>query len=170
MHRKCFARETFYHPGFRACRCEELQRLFAAASRAKRSKIGSFLSLYHALKDDLRFAQALPERLGLILARALDSDPGLSPQLAAALATADPATSAAEQAVLTATLAGRQTHPVAAAPVSDHGPDHDDVSLTPNAEIRPGIFLDATVPGRLVLSGPGVDAGFGDRLLIWLQG
>lgn len=166
MHRKYFARETFYHPGFRACRCEELQRLFAAASRAKRSKIGSFLSLYHALKDDLRFAQALPERLGLTLARAVDSDPGLGPRLATALAAADPASAEAEQTVLAAAVSGKQARPGVPVPVPDHGP----AAATPKGEIRPGVFLDATVPGRLVLSGSGVDAGFGDRLLIWLQG
>ena len=136
-----------------------LQRLFAAASRAKRSKIGSFLSLYHALRDDLRFAQALPERLGLTLARAVDGDPGLRPHLAAALAAASPATAEAEQAVLAAVLHRRDAParepPLQVPPVG--------------AEVGSGIFLDATVPGRLVLSGPGVDAGFRDRLRIWLQ-
>ena len=55
-----------------------LARLFASASRAKRSKIGSFLRLYTALDDRLRFPAAIPERLGLRLARALDADAGLA--------------------------------------------------------------------------------------------
>lgn len=142
-----------------------LQRLFAAASRAKRSKIGSFLSLYHGLKDDLRFAQALPERLGLTLARALDNDAALGPQLATALVAAGPESAAAEQAVLAAVLAGRETRPVAAPPVLNH----DGSAMPPTPAIRPEIFLDATTPGRLVLSGPGVDAGFRQRLLGWLR-
>ena len=52
-----------------------LQVLFASASRAKRSKIGSFLKLYHALGDDLHFAHAIPERLGMGLVRVLDQNP-----------------------------------------------------------------------------------------------
>ncbi|MCB1367855.1 MAG: ParB N-terminal domain-containing protein, partial [Rhodobacteraceae bacterium] len=41
-----------------------LARLFAAASRAKRSKIGSFLRVFHALDDVLRFPTHLGERQG----------------------------------------------------------------------------------------------------------
>jgi len=84
--------------------------------------------------------------------------------LATALAAADPASAEAEQTVLAAAVSGKQARP--GVPVPDHGP----AAATPKGEIRPGVFLDATVPGRLVLSGSGVDAGFGDRLLIWLQG
>ncbi|MCP3969833.1 MAG: ParB N-terminal domain-containing protein [Rhodobacteraceae bacterium] len=53
-----------------------LLALYSTASRAKRSKIRSFLALYHATDDLLRFASAIPERLGLSLVKALDSDPG----------------------------------------------------------------------------------------------
>lgn len=58
-----------------------LSQLFAAASRAKRSKIGSFLRIVAALDDRLRFASHIPERLGLTLSRALQSDPALAPRL-----------------------------------------------------------------------------------------
>jgi chromosome partitioning protein len=54
-----------------------LQALFAAASRAKRSKIGSFLRIVRALDAHLRFPAALGERAGLALAAALDRDPDL---------------------------------------------------------------------------------------------
>ena len=50
---------------------EALQKLFATASRAKRSKIGSFLDIYRHLGPALRFPSALPERLGLALSRVL---------------------------------------------------------------------------------------------------
>ena len=86
--------------------------------------------------------------------------------MATALAAADPASAEAEQTVLAAAVSGKQARPGVPVPVPDHGP----AAATPKGEIRPGVFLDATVPGRLVLSGSGVDAGFGDRLLIWLQG
>ncbi|MDZ4093838.1 MAG: ParB N-terminal domain-containing protein, partial [Paracoccaceae bacterium] len=84
-----------------------LQRLFAAASRAKRSKIGSFLGIYHSLQGHLRFAPALPERLGLLLARGLEADPDLASRLAVALAAAAPDSAEAEQAVLLAAVQQR---------------------------------------------------------------
>jgi ParB family transcriptional regulator, chromosome partitioning protein len=68
-------------------RTEALRGLFATASRARRSKIGSFLALYAALDGALRFPQAIPERLGLKLAAALDTDPTLGPRIRAELET-----------------------------------------------------------------------------------
>ena len=49
-----------------------LLSLFAAASRAKRSKIRSFLSVVRQLDGVLRFPQALGERLGLQLSKKLE--------------------------------------------------------------------------------------------------
>ena len=57
-----------------------LSTLFATASRAKRSKIGSFVKIHDALEDRLRFPAAIPERLGLQLARAVE-DAGLRRRL-----------------------------------------------------------------------------------------
>ena len=54
-----------------ADRGEALRSLYATASRAKRSKIGSFLNLYDALDGSLRFPAAIGERLGLQLAQRL---------------------------------------------------------------------------------------------------
>jgi len=54
---------------------QALQRLFSTASRAKRSKIGSFLAIHRQLASWLRFPQAVPERLGLQLSRVLETDP-----------------------------------------------------------------------------------------------
>jgi ParB family chromosome partitioning protein len=48
--------------------------LFTSASPAKRSKIGSFVRVHEALGDALRYPTAIPERLGLALAAALDRD------------------------------------------------------------------------------------------------
>lgn len=82
-----------------------LQGLFHAASRAKRSKIGSFLSIVHALDGALRFPDALSERFGLTLSRALEDDAGLAARLRAALEQAAAQSAEAEQAVLEAALA-----------------------------------------------------------------
>lgn len=83
---------------------DALQRLFSTASRAKRSKIGSFLVLYHAADDLLRFAPAIPERLGLALSRALDGDAGNRDILRRALSKRCAATAGEEVALLQDTL------------------------------------------------------------------
>src|SRR6056297_1827704 len=64
-----------------------LQSLFASASRAKRSKIGSFLTLYRVLGDRVHFPQALTERMGLSLARILDADEAAEKRLRARVET-----------------------------------------------------------------------------------
>jgi ParB-like chromosome segregation protein Spo0J len=56
---------------------QALQTLFAAASRAKRSKIGSFLPVVAALDGVLAHPAALTERLGLRLSKLLEDDPDL---------------------------------------------------------------------------------------------
>ncbi|MEL6533070.1 MAG: ParB N-terminal domain-containing protein [Pseudomonadota bacterium] len=49
--------------------------LYRSSSRPKRSKIHSFLTVVEALDGALRFPTAIPERLGLRLAKLFDSDP-----------------------------------------------------------------------------------------------
>jgi ParB/RepB/Spo0J family partition protein len=84
-----------------------LQMLFRAASRAKRSKIGSFLPVVRALDGALRFPQGLGERLGLSLAQSLNEDPGFADRLTARLAAAGIDSQEAETAVLTKALAAQ---------------------------------------------------------------
>ena len=81
-----------------------LQELFRSASRAKRSKIGSFLPVVRALDGYLRFPHALSERLGLSLAQALTKDAGFADILQAAVAQADADTAEAETTLLTNAL------------------------------------------------------------------
>lgn len=129
---------------------EALQRLFSTASRAKRSKIGSFLTLYRELGDALRFPAAIPERLGLRLAQVL-SDQREAKRLAAAL-TRSPATSAAEEAAHLMRLV--------AAPVA---------KATSGQEIGKGLFLQEVGKGRVILSGARVDSAFLADLAAWLR-
>lgn len=68
--------------------------LFAAGSKAKRSKIRSFMTIHDALGAALRFPAAMPERLGLRVAGALKD--GQTRALKAALTP--PATSAEDEA------------------------------------------------------------------------
>lgn len=138
-----------------------LRGLFASASRAKRSKIGSFLTIYHALDGDLRFAAAIPERLGLSLSKALKDDPTCAERLRARLQATPPETP--EQELTLLSDLGRQTK----------GKKTLKASIESNRsglETIGGIELQADTTGhRLILSGSGVDAAFCKRLRGWLR-
>jgi ParB family chromosome partitioning protein len=140
-----------------------LQRLFASASRTRRSKIGSFLRLYQTLDDHLRFPSAIPERLGLTLARALEADPTLAPRLRDRRRKTPPPSPEAELAAL-----DRATRPPAP-PVPQRTP----ARITPpedsgNTTISPDIRME-TALGRITLSGPGVTGLLQMRLISWLR-
>ena len=150
-----------------------LLQLFSSASRAKRSKIRSFLPLYHALDDGLRFASAIPERLGLALAHALEQEAGFAEDLCIALMQNAPETPEAEVACLEAALAGfgenkslnpgLETKPTPAPkPTSERTPS--------SGYVRPVRNIDMAFSGRSVtLTGPGVTEAFRAKLLDWLK-
>lgn len=164
---------------------EALRRLFANASRSRRSKIGSFLGLYRALDGTLRFPAALGERLGLDLAQALEEGRVTPDRIATALRIADPQTPGSEQAVLAIQLArpAPGAAPGAAPDAgSSTGPAAPNVSrakhpLSPKpqpdslrTELRPGVFLTVTgfTTPTLTLTGPAVDQTFRERLEAWV--
>ena len=147
-----------------------LRDLFSAASRAKRSKIGSFVGLYGQFGEEgLRFPTALPERLGLQLARALETQGAdLADRLRAEVASAAPDTAAAEQALLVSLLEdGPPTRAETRRPRSR--------SATPGGARAGGadpggaVRITRPAPDRLELSGPGVDSGFEAALGEWLK-
>lgn len=119
--------------------------LFAHASSAKRSKIMRFLILRESLGKVLTFPTAIPEKLGLALASAIEADRSVVARIGDALRKTPPADAAAERRVLERALKG----PAAA--------------REPGEEIAPGVRLE-TGKGRAVLTGPGVDGGFLDAL------
>lgn len=143
-----------------------LQGLFGAASRARRSKIGSFMAIVAALDGALRFPTALGERAGLVLARALEADGALGPKLVERLAQAAPQTPEAELALLSG---GGQK---ASAPRADGLQAKAPARAFVVEEPLPGVFLQEGGAGgrrQLILSGPGVDAAFRARLEAWLR-
>ena len=157
-----------------------LRTLFASASRARRSKIGSFVTICRQLDGALGFPAALPERLGLQLARALDADPDAGARIARDLAAAAPADAAAEQALLAAFLRGGAkgragTAGAGGAPATGPAPQSGrDPGPGPDRgeEIRPGVFLHVGGTRRrpvLTLSGPRLDPELRNRLLAWLR-
>jgi ParB family chromosome partitioning protein len=131
---------------------EALQRLFSTASRAKRSKIGSFLVLYRELGEVLRFPAAIPERLGLRLVQAL-AERGTARRIAAALAR-EPAGSAEEEARLLADLIAP---PRSAAPPAER------------RELAPGLYWQDQGKGRVLLSGAGLTDSLRAALEDWLR-
>lgn len=140
-----------------------LAHLFASASRAKRSKIGSFLRIHAALDDRLRFAAAIPERLGLSVVKALDTDPGFADRVRERLRKTPPADPAAELAALDAAL----KRP-AAAETRRPAPAREEAEPGYAETLTPGIRLTAA-PGRLLLEGPGVTALLQARLTAWIR-
>jgi ParB-like chromosome segregation protein Spo0J len=155
-----------------------LQSLFATASRAKRSKIGSFLTLYQTLGDFLRFPQALTERLGLSLAKIVEEDATAEARLRRHLEASKVEDPEAEQTLLaefiaaeTGRVAGSEPAPQAASktPPKREGRSAAPASVPSGAEVSPGVHLSQS-GGTLRLSGPGVDSAFRDALEAWLRG
>ncbi|RWR04647.1 ParB/RepB/Spo0J family partition protein [Paenirhodobacter populi] len=96
-----------------------LQGLFGNVSRAKRSKIKSFMTIVAALDGSLRFPAAISEKAGLDLVRRLEADPGLAEDLAGRLTRAAPQTASEELAILSARPAPPSS-PAAAEPFDLH--------------------------------------------------
>lgn len=143
---------------------QALQRLFASASRARRSKIGSFLGLYRALDPVLRFPAAIPERLGLALAKALDDAPTRLEGLCLALAAHPARDAAEEQTRLAGFIAGKT--------VSDPAKTADVASPPKRQELQPGVFLEVSggwTKPVLTILGPNVGPAFRERLESWLR-
>lgn len=128
-----------------------LRGLYGNVSRAKRSKIGSFVAVVEALDGSLRFPAALSEKRGLALAKALTETPDLAPRLRKMLDATPAETGEAEQDHLTKALTNAK------------------VRESPSkARVRdvPDVSRDGT---RLIVSGPGVDASLHRDLLAWLR-
>lgn len=86
---------------------EALRMLFSAASRSKRSKIGSFIEIHDALGDVLSFPADIPERLGLALVVRLRADGPAS--IRDRLSSARPSSATAELALLADVINPAQT-------------------------------------------------------------
>jgi hypothetical protein len=161
-----------------------LRGLWAHVSRAKRSKIGSFLLVVEALDGALRFPAALSEKRGLQLAGALKAEPDLGPRLRAALEAGPAADAEAEWARIAEALQGdvsRAKRGPADAPgdapgdgagdgAADGAADGTDgaASGTDGTDGSPAVRLTGG-RGRIVLSGPGVDEALRRELEVWLE-
>ena len=132
-----------------------LTHLYSAASRAKRSKIKSFVALVQELDTALAFPATLGERLGLEVARRLAEDPTYKDQISQQLRAENPQDSEQEQALIKSSLKAETGSKPA-------------VKTPPEAV---PISRDVTVqfsPGSLELKGKGVTPELRDALQAWL--
>jgi ParB/RepB/Spo0J family partition protein len=161
-----------------------LQGLFANAPRAKRSKIGSFVSLVDALDSVLYFPTAISEKLGLALVRQISDDPTFAPRLKTLLQEGARSLPAEELALLNAALEAEQASlsdtserasdvvaPPAAPPrlrqaTVSEAASGERVSMQVAAGLRLGFTPDAQ---RIELSGTAVDATLVEDLKLWLK-
>ena len=143
-----------------------LLALFASASRPKRSRIRSFLEIYHALDGHLRFPAHLPERLGLRLVEQLRENGAAG--IVALLERAAPETPEAELAALERWLEAAEPPP---APLPR--PERTEprtASERPAAaadQILPGVTLEQSFSGRtltLRFKGQGVSPELADEI------
>ncbi|MGH1354064.1 MAG: ParB/RepB/Spo0J family partition protein [Thalassovita sp.] len=139
-----------------------LQTLFASASRAKRSKIKSFIPVASALGGALKFPTQMGERMGLQLSKALLNDPYAPRRILSALSAFPPETVEAEQKILNEALEqgleteNRPSKPKAAAPVLEHVTPEFMMQLNPKG-------------GALSITGAGVDPKFYGELRRWIK-
>ncbi|MEM6408817.1 MAG: ParB N-terminal domain-containing protein [Pseudomonadota bacterium] len=135
--------------GIFATPADALAALFASASRAKRSKIKSFLPLVEPASRHLKFPAALSERLGLALAARMADDATFFARLRDRLRKADRPDAATEMALIEKALAA-DSKPVQK--VAGKGS-----SATPAPKNQEGFQVALRrANGKLTLSGPGL--------------
>ncbi len=148
-------------------RSAALRTLFATASRAKRSKIASFIDIHEELGDLLGFPAEIPERLGLALVAALRG--GAAARMREELAAARPASAADEMALLeqmSRAAVPAETAPVSRAKQADarkFGPEKLGPDLEMAAERKGGRI-------RVTLSGGAADDALLERVMEHLRG
>jgi len=132
--------------------------LFAAGSKAKRSKIRSFISIVDQLEPALRYPAALSERLGMRLAAALKEGRGVR-VMEALFDLPDTCTPEDEAAAIAALLPDAPSAKKTGAGTSAKAKKKDDGPV----EIVRGLDMDVlgkTGSKRIVITGDRVDSSF----------
>ena len=144
-----------------------LAELFHAASRPRRSKIGSFVRIVRALDDDLRYPTHLTERSGLALAKVLNTDPGRAGVLADRLRAERPDDPEAEARIVADVVAFGVT---GTPPPEQERPKPGSRNPPVESFSLRGLTITTFADGRITLSGPATqDMDFRDRLYAWLD-
>lgn len=148
---------------------EAIKVLYAAASRAKRSKISSFLEIYYALDGHLNFPGALPERQGLLLAKALTRDKNLKNRLKDSLRKAQVQTSEAELALLARAVSKADA---VSEGVSEHRLPTSKTSKDRSHRESQAVLIDDQIGDEdpvITLRGPGINQAFLSKLRKWVK-
>ncbi|WP_299938901.1 ParB N-terminal domain-containing protein [uncultured Pelagimonas sp.] len=136
-----------------------LDSLYSSASRAKKSKIRSFVSLVRHLDGTLRYPTAIGERLGLSLVKRLSEHRDFSAHVIQVLKRENPADSEAEQTALKQSLSAKtetKKRPESRPKTEEQRQDAIAVHWSDKSkEIR--------------LSGVGVDAELAKELKAWIE-
>lgn len=127
-----------------------VKSLFVHVSPSKRSKILNFVTLHDAIGAALSFPEAIPEKLGLSLVKAMEKDPDLSLEIARCLQSGAPSSASEERSILDHVLAPKKFKP-------------DQKNSTGQ-----GVQMKAK-PGRITLTGAGVTDQFIADLSEWLK-
>jgi ParB/RepB/Spo0J family partition protein len=139
-----------------------LQTLFASASRAKRSKIKSFIPVASTLGTALKFPAQMGERMGLQLSKALINDPYAPRRILSALTALPHESFEAEQGVLNEAL--KQGLETEEKPMKPKSPAPIAQRITPTLKIQ----MNAQ-GGELSIKGAGVDPKLFSDLVRWLK-
>lgn len=143
---------------------QALLSLFRAASRAKRSKIRSFLSVVDALGDHLQFPHTIGERLGLSLAKQIDEDLDFARDALKALKAGKVESAEDELAILQTALNKSLTPAKTVSKQADVKPEPS------QQELRPGLLVKTSAKGdRLEISGKALTPELQEKLLEWLK-
>ncbi len=159
------------HEGVFPNQKQALQGLFANATRARRSKIGTFVTLVEALDDVLLYPTAITERLGLSLVREMELDAEFTKALRLELSRTDRPEPAIEIEVLMQVLNAAQQQdqslnkPVEPDVALEETPAAPDVpAAPPRSQPRPRVRSTSAqmAPGErlIVNAGPGLRLGF----------
>lgn len=145
---------------------QALRGLFGTASRAKRSKIGSFVGLVETLDTVLAHPHTIGERLGLQLAKQLEDDPACARSLIRSLSAHPHRSAEEEQSLISALLA---KGPKRLEPVKSDT-NKGKAAKTAERELRPGIMVRTDRDsGAVHLWGSAMTPDLRARLLDWLQ-
>lgn len=134
-----------------------VKALFVHAPAPKRSKILNFVALHQAIGATLRFPEAIPEKLGLALVKAIEQDKTLAARLARSLQAASPSDATEERAILDAALM----------PPKSAG-ERKLVATETSLKIKPGLQIKGRA-GKVVLTGADVTDDLLNDLAQWLK-
>lgn len=153
-----------------------LQSLFGNATRSKRSKIGTFITLVDAFDATLWFPSAISEKLGLALVRELIRDPGFEDLLKERLRDMPRDSAATEMRILSETLLERQAPALPANPAPEPRPRVRSTTSSSAAgerivtRVTTGIEMRFTPDqSRIELMGEGINQALVEALQDWLR-